>query len=239
MTTFVLLGLTLLWIILALIPTRIIVLVGGMAQFAATFYTKFGSSDTNATLHKEPSEKGLGSASSGNPITNLFCSIPTDEDLRRTYFWEAYRLGEKEREKHATAKRQTRLEKLWKARWHGALKLKENKLEQSTSWTWQTAFGILEGHRFIWWRSEKHFDTGEAPLGQILFAGHSGLAGLSPLDLRELSKEDIPFVVSIFGRSLQKEQGGQQKITLLAPSSDVKDTLENAVLGASMDSKAD
>ena len=145
----------------------------------------------------------------------------------------------------AIAKRQNRLEKLWKAKWHGALQLKENKPEQTTSpfssrnWTWETAFGLLEGHRFIWWRSEKDFDTGEAPLGQIFFAGHSGLAGLSPLDLRELSKEEIPFVVSIFGRGLQTEQRGQQKIILLAPTSDVKETLENAVLGASRDSKAD
>ena len=141
----------------------------------------------------------------------------------------------------AMAKRQTRLEKLWKAKWHGALELKEKKSEQATSpssprkWSWETAFGLIEGHRFIWWRSEKHFDTGEAPLGQIFFAGHSGLAGLSPLELRELSMEEIPFVVSIFGRGSQM----QQKITLLAPSSDIKDSLENAVLAASMDAKAD
>lgn len=109
----------------------------------------------------------------------------------------------------------------------------------SRHWTWETAFGLLEGHRFIWWRSEKHFDTGEAPLGRIFFAGHSGLAGLSPLDLKELSKEEIPFVVSIFGRGLQNELKEQQKITLLAPSSDAKQTLENAVLCASMDSKTD
>ena len=144
----------------------------------------------------------------------------------------------------AVAKRQTRLEKLWKAKWHGALELKEKKSEHhepsspsssSRSWSWEPAFALIEGHRFIWWRSEKAFDTGEAPLGQIYFAGHSGLAGLSPLDLRELSQEEIPFVVSVFGRGLKS----QQKITLLAPSPDVKDGLENAVLDASMDAKAD
>lgn len=193
------------------------------------------------SVHKEKAEEGLDSANKGNPIENLFLSIPTDEDLRRTYFWEARRMGEKEREKFAIAKRQTRLEKLWKAKWHGALELKEKKSEQPTfptsskSWSWEPAFALLEGHRFIWWRSEKHFDTGEAPLGEIFFAGHSGLAGLSPLDLRELTKEEIPFVVSIFGRGSQS----QQKITLLAPSAEVKDTLENAVLDASMGAKAD
>lgn len=141
----------------------------------------------------------------------------------------------------AVAKRQTRLEKLWKAKWHGPLELKEKNADRppasptARNWSWEPAFGLIEGHRFIWWRSERHFDTGEAPLGQIYFAGHSGLAGLSPLDLRELTKEEIPFVVSIFGRGTQ----GQQKVTLLASSSSLKDSLENAVLGASMDAKAD
>lgn len=102
-------------------------------------------------------------------------------------------------------------------------------------WNWEPAFGLIEGHRFIWWRSEKDFDKGEAPLGQIFFAGHSGLAGLSPLDLRELSHGEIPFVVSVFGRGSQ----GQQKITLLLPSAGAKSALENAVLNASMGSKAD
>jgi hypothetical protein len=32
-------------------------------------------------------------------LENLFLSIPTDEDLRRIYFWEARRVGEKERER--------------------------------------------------------------------------------------------------------------------------------------------
>lgn len=117
----------------------------------------------------------------GNIVENLFLSIPTDEDLRRAYFWEARRVGEREREKFANTKRQTRLQKLWKASWHGTVKIKEKRMDSSSpknskkTWNWETAFVLIEGHRFIWWRSEKHFDTGEAPLGQIFFAGHSGL----------------------------------------------------------------
>lgn len=60
-------------------------------------------------------------------------------------------------------------------------------------------------------------------------------AGLSPLDLRELSKEEIPLVVSVFGRGAK----AQQKLTLLAPTQKVKDELENAVIAASSDRKAD
>jgi hypothetical protein len=241
-TVVILLCLSVLWMILALIPTRIVVLIGGLAQFGVTYYEKF-ISQRKKKKEVSSDEKKADVADVGNPIENMFLSIPTDEDLRRTYFWEARRVGESERKKYATAKRQTRVEKLWKARWHGVLDMKEKKSDTSdvltsserSNWSWKGVFALIEGHRFIWWRSEKHFDTGESPLGQIFFAGHSGLAGLSPLDLRELTKEEIPSVISIFGRGPQ----GQQKITLLAPSLKAKDSLENAVLFASTDAKAD
>ncbi len=244
-TVLILLGLSVLWTVLALIPTRIVILIGGLAQFGATYYDKyvFQRKKKRIEVSSEDKKKSDASDVGGNVFENMFLSIPTDEDLRRTYFWEARRVGEREREKYAMAKRQTRVEKLWKARWHGSLEMKEKKedanlTQQSSarsSWSWKGIFALIEGHRFIWWRSEKHFDTGESPLGQIFFAGHSGLAGLSPLDLRELTKEEIPSVISIFGRGQQC----QQKITLLAPSLELKDSLENAVLFASTDAKAD
>lgn len=212
--------------------------MAGLAQFVATYYAKFISKKTS--IGKETNVTDDDLPARGNIFENVFYSIPTDEDLRRTYFWEARRLGERARDMFASTKRQARLEKLWKASWNGTVKLKEKKSDSPDSkrkrnWSWETIFVLIEGHRFIWWRSEKHFDTGEAPLGQIFFAGHSGLAGLSPLDLRELTKEEIPFVVSIFGRGTTM----QQKITLMAPSPEAKDSLENAVLAASTDTKAD
>eukprot|EP00984_Skeletonema_dohrnii_P029267 scaffold19714_cov144-Skeletonema_dohrnii-CCMP3373.AAC.1 len=242
-TVLILLCLSVLWTVLALIPTRIVILIGGVAQFGATYYDKYMSPRKKKREMSSEDKKTDASDVGGNVFENMFLSIPTDEDLRRTYFWEARRVGEREREKYAMAKRQTRVEKLWKARWHGSLVMKEKKADANdtqnssarSSWSWKGIFALIEGHRFIWWRSEKHFDTGESPLGQIFFAGHSGLAGLSPLDLRELTKEEIPSVVSIFGRGQQ----GQQKITMLAPSLELKDSLENAVLFASTDAKAD
>lgn len=242
-TVVILLCLSLLWTVLALIPTRIVILIGGLAQFGATYYDKYMSPRKKKREVSPEDKKTDASDAGGNIFENMFLSIPTDEDLRRTYFWEARRVGEREREKYAIAKRQTRVEKLWKARWHGSLQMKEKKADVNntqhssarSSWSWKDVFALIEGHRFIWWRSEKHFDTGESPLGQIFFAGHSGLAGLSPLDLRELTKEEIPSVISIFGRGQQ----GQQKITMLAPSLELKDSLENAVLFASTDAKAD
>lgn len=61
-------------------------------------------------------------------------------------------------------------------------------------------------------------------------AGHAGLSGLSPLELREINPKDVPFVVGIFGRGLKD----QQRVTLLMPSEDIKESLENAVIEASL-----
>ena len=167
-----------LWAILALIPTRIVILLAGLSQYGATYYNKFIF--VPKTSAKDDDDDDADVTAPGNVVENLFQSIPTDEDLRRTYFWEARRIGEREREKFANTKRQTRLKKLWKASWHGNVKVKERRPDSSYSeskrtWIWDTAFVLIEGHRFVWWRSEKHFDIGEAPLGQIFFAGHSGL----------------------------------------------------------------
>jgi hypothetical protein len=187
-----------LWVVLTLIPTRFVVLLGGLGQYAATYYAKFISVPKVAKADT-PDEDEEDAAPSGNIVENFFLSIPTDEDLRRTYFWESQRVGEREREKFANTKRQTRLQKLWKASWHGTVKVKEKRSDSSSlqskrTWSWDTAFVLIEGHRFIWWRSEKHFDTGEAPLGQIFFAGHSGLVR----HLHEISDQLANFLLSTF-----------------------------------------
>ena len=101
-------------------------------------------------------------------IFNFFSSIPTNEDLRRYYFWEAKRIGERERARLAEKKRTRRLVKLWKARWFGKLELKAGK---ASPWEWVEIFAIIQGHRFIYWRSEADFDSGENPYGQMYFAG--------------------------------------------------------------------
>jgi len=169
---------------------------------------------------------------------NFFSGIPTNEDLRRFYFWEAIKVGEREREVLANKKRAARLTKLWKAQWFGKLELKvKNHVATAANerlWDWKNIFCIIQGHRFIWWGSEKDFDEGENPSGQIFFAGHSGLAGLSPLEMRELKPVEAPLVVSIFGRGAA--DGGQQtKISLLAADFGIKESFEGAVLNATMD----
>lgn len=173
-------------------------------------------------------------------ILNFFKTIPTNEDLRRCYFWETRRVGDREREIWAKKRRTRRLAKLYQARWFGKLELKapnNTASENGRDWDWITIFAIIQGHRFVWWKSEKDFDNGENPAGQIFFAGHSGLASLSPLELRELQKNEIKNVVNIFGRGSGGK--GQLKISLLVSDQVQKDNLENAVLHATLDAKVE
>ena len=234
-----------LWLILAIIPTRAILLIGGLAQYAATFYSAFGKRfrTKKAVARPAPVSRRSSSAEANadagvaTRITNFLAGLPTDEDLRRAYFWEARREGEKAREELALKKRMLRLNRLWRAQWFGTVELKEmtSSKEADRQWDWEPVFALVHGHRFIWWRSEKHFDDGEAPLGQIFFAGHSGLGGLSPMEMRELSREEALLIVTMFGRGFDE----QQKISLLCPNAKAKEALEDAVIGASMGSKVD
>ena len=235
-----------LWLVLAIIPTRAIVLVAGIAQYGASFYVAFGKKFSEggkkyasrpAPVSRASSTEAKSGPAAATRIANFIAGLPTDEDLRRAYFWEARREGEKAREELALKKRMLRLNRLWRAQWFGTVELKEftSSKEADRQWDWEPVFGLVHGHRFIWWRSEKHFDDGEPPLGQIFFAGHSGLGGLSPMEMRELSREEALLIVTMFGRGLQE----QQKISLLCPDAKAKEALEDAVLGASAGSKFD
>lgn len=242
-SAFVLLCLCILWLFLQLIPTRWIIFVAGNSQFIMNFMTVYYPQAPSSSEGRDERNKD---AEHCDPymtrIINFFQGIPTDEDLRRYYFWEAVKVGEQEREILATKKRTARLTKLWKAQWFGHIELKApNHLasgDDKRRWEWRPIFAIIQGHRFIWWLSEKDFDEGENPSGQIFFAGHSGLAGLSPLELRELEQNEILHVVSLFGRDAMKTGLQlQTKITMLCPDLTTKESLEKAVLTACLDNK--
>lgn len=168
-------------------------------------------------------------------LKNAFRSLPTDEDLRKAYFWEGRRIGAKTRESYASEKRLTRLKRLWRAQWHATLKIrvdskKNPKKDTPIATAWESIFAVVQGRRFLWWKSVTDFDNGATPSGRIFLAGHAGLSGLSPLEMREVNPKDVPFVVCIFGRGLHD----QQRITLLLTSVELKDSLENAVIDASV-----
>lgn len=242
-SAFVLLCLSVLWFILLVIPTRWIVLAAGNTLFIMNFMSVYYPQPSSIVPKSDLSSKKVEHYDPYiTRAINFFEGIPTDEDLRRYYFWEAIKVGEQEREILATRKRTSRLKTLWKAQWFGNIDLKVRNYSAGSdtrrNWDWRPIFAIVQGHRFIWWSSEKDFDEGENPQGQIFFAGHSGLAGLSPLELRELEKNEIPLVVTLFGRDAMKMgQHLQTKISILSPDVTIKDSLEKAVLTACLDNK--
>ena len=187
-------------------------------QYGGTFLGRFGSLLTkkseSKTVHKKsPSPVGIW-------ITNAFRSIPTFEDLRRTYFWESLRRGVREAEQFSEEKRGKRLKMLFRARWYSSIQI----LSRSRN-RWRTCFAIIQGHRFTWWSSVNDFDEGSKPLGSIFLSGHSGLATPSPLELKQLSSENLARLVCLFGKGIDK----QERLSLLTPSSTGKEELERAI----------
>ena len=134
----------------------------------------------------------------------------------------------------AKAKRISRLKSLWRARWYGELHLKIST-NVGAGWKWRNIFAIIQGHRLMWWVSSNDFDRGKKPLGQIIFAGHAGLAGLSPLDLRQMQKSEFSRAISVFGRG----EIEQQKLILLASSDDEKELIERLIAEITLDPKID
>lgn len=187
-------------------------------QYGATFIGRFGSllsekSETVRKNKKNPSPFGI-------LVTNAFRGIPTFEDLRRTYFWESLRRGVREAEQFSEEKRGKRLKMLFRARWYSSIQILSSSGDH-----WRTCFAIIQGHRFTWWSSVNDFDEGCKPLGSIFLSGHSGLATPSPLELKQISSENLDRLVCLFGRGIDK----QERLSLLTPSSAGKDELELAI----------
>lgn len=225
---------------LALIPTRAIVVVCGIACYAVTFLARFGhpassenqltkSSETNLEIHQKHKE---------NPIAiwlaNAFHSIPTDDDLRKAYFWDCARISEAESSRLATERRASRLERMWNAKWFSSVNVRVVNGKKSTpssyEWHWENRFAVVHGRRLLIWASASDFDDGENPLAWVHLAGHAGLAGLSPLEMRELPRDELPRVVNVFGRGAT----GQLKLMMLVPSLATKEALEEAVISAAV-----
>lgn len=175
-------------------------------------------------VEKEPAETPLATW-----VMNAIRGLPTSEDLRKTYFWESKRLGARETESLAAAKRKSRMQRLWRVQWYcTARMLAHNKTEDGPDW--RTVFAMIQGHRLLWWRSIGDFDSGFPPLGRLFLAGHAGLSSPSPLELREISSDEVERVVCIFGSG--------SRVTILANSNEAKNDLEKAV-EAAVSSKID
>lgn len=161
-------------------------------------------------------------------LTNGLRSLPTIEDLRRAYFWEARRLGAKENEKYAAERREVRLQHLWKARWYSTVEILVDREKVSAgdcAAQWTRSFAVVEGRRFVFWESLLAFDNGE--LGTSLsLSGHSGITNPSPVEIREIPEGAVSRAVTIFG----KGPTGQQRMTMILPDTSSKAALEKVML---------
>lgn len=224
--------------------TTIVFPPDSQAQYTVTFLDRFGylfSSSTLTTVQSgklvEPAQPAIPEESKPSPVVtwimNAIRGLPTDEDLRKTYFWESRRRGARETENNAAGKRLSRLQRLWKAQWCSSIKLRLQNVRRdyypadSKASHWENVFAIVQGHRFLWWHSVREFDNGKLPSGRIFLSGHAGLATPSPLEMREFTPEELKLAVIIFGRGMTD----QERVTLLAPDAEMKEKLEDAVLG--------
>ena len=226
------------WVVFRLIPTRYIVLVTGVAQYGVTFVLRYGEDlgiESKKEHQKNEGSEFVENAGKSNSfmikVTNALKSIPNNEDLRKAYFWESRQLGAETARKYALEKRESRLEKLWKAKWHSSMKILVQDVEidhrKQPKLNLKPVFAVVQGHRFVWWDSVDEFDDGELPLGKVILAGHAGLGGPSPIEMRELDREsELPLCLTIFGRGSL----GQERVTVLLPDKRVKDDLENVII---------
>lgn len=229
-------GLIPIWLFFCFVPTRWIVLVLGLvcllcvlqlvayskfshvrfqAQYIVTLLSINGFLDGPVDQDEKPSPIGSW-------LLNAFRGIPTGEDLRKTYFWDVKQSSASKIEEFKSNKRAKRLKSLWKAHWYAPIRMLDNKL------AWVPAFAILQGHQFIWWQSIDTFDQGASRIGSLFMAGHAGLATPSPSDLRAVAKTDVDRVVCLFGRGSKQ----QERLTLLAPTVELKKKLEEAITTA-------
>jgi len=245
-SSMVFVGSFLVWVLFCIIPTRYLILFAGLAQYGITFVDKYVKKLLGIKSKKKSAESAIEIDQNGGlelddkerkaspfgiKITNAVRSIPTNEDLRKTYFWESRQLGTEKAKKYAVEKRESRLKKLWKAKWHSSMKIlvqdSERDQSQQPMFHWESGFAVVQGHRFIWWTSADEFDDGELPNGKVILSGHAGLGGPSPIEMKKLDMEkELPLCLTVFGKGF----AGQERITMLLPEKTVKQNLENAVL---------
>jgi len=220
----------LLWVILVTVPTRMLIFASGVGQFGSTLYERIRASKSHDIA---PSgTKSTEDSPVATWLSNAFLGLPSDEDLRRSYFWDTQRIVALESSSRSSDKRNSRLANLWNAKWYGEIeivkKVADKKLDR------KPAFGLIQGHRVLWWGSVNEFDGGEAVSGQIFLQGHAGIATPSPMETYSLKGELLDRVVAVFGRG----GSSQERMTLICASRDERLAFEEAVQSA-IQEKAD
>ena len=228
-SSFIVVLLVFLWFILYVIPLRLLVFTIGMIPYSVSLKARY---DKQFPKEKKPTDSPSKDGKNGKKVSpfaiwvnNFTRSLPIDDDLRKTYFWETRRAVAKKLRGEADERRTSRLRKLWRAQWYEAVEV----LQPGDKGTpvLRASFAVILGRRFMWWASVDDFDNADQPIGKIFLQGHAGLATPSPIELKAIG-ENSSRAVSIFGKGAKD----QERITLLVSGEQSKERFENAVVSA-------
>ena len=218
------------WIVLVILPSKLIVLIVILAQYAVTFLNRYSVQRVSrkvdkTTLHQKDIKLESPGPSLGAVLGNFWKSLPTDEDLRRSFLWETRHQVVKAQSLNADQKRNNRMKKLWRAQWYSNVQLLQAADDSHEEYVLRPVFAVIVGHRFMWWNSARDFDQGDQPLGRLFLSGHAGIATPSPLEMKLFDADEVPRIVCLIGRGGQE----QTRVTMLAPDLPSKNDFELAV----------
>ncbi len=208
------------YILLLIVPSRVFLLIGGMAAFYAGLKNK---------LKRDMEEKTNGGTASGNlceplvkaadrkkaplaiKLANLFATIPTDIELERAYLWRTRQSGSMALRSNAAMKSSSGLQESRNkmrtlglgVHWQGTVFIHGKR-------SWERKFLVLQGHRLAWWKTATAVEEGKPAAGQLLLQGHSGLTDPSPMEMRLADNPNL--LICAFGRG---SSGQPARVSLL------------------------
>lgn len=160
------------WVVTVLVPGRLIILAVGLYEFFFVFL---------------PIPEGR---SSMIRFGNLIQSIPNDDDIAQIYAAEKKAFSTAKQAEWRATEKSRKLELVLGSPWRGRVCIKGSSSSSHHAGglgdEWAEVFLLLQGRRLVWWGSEEALDLGKAAAGQLLLCGHSGLAQVSPMDIRKV-----------------------------------------------------
>jgi len=160
------------WVVTVLVPGRLIILAIGLYEFFFVFL---------------PIPEGR---SSMIRFGNLIQSIPNDDDIAQIYSAEKKAFATAKQAEWRATEKSRKLELVLASPWRGRVCIKGSSSSSHHAGglgdEWAEVYLMLQGRRLVWWVSEDALDQGKVAAGQLLLCGHSGLAQVSPMDIRKV-----------------------------------------------------
>ncbi len=208
------------YILLLIVPSRVFLLIGGMAAFYAGMRNKLKrdmEERNGGPTSSSPRQPVVKAADRKKPplaikLANLFATIPTDIELERAYLWRTRQSGSMALRSNAAAMRsssglQDNRNKMrilgLGVQWQGTVFIHGKR-------SWERKFLVLQGHRLAWWTTATAVEEGKPAAGQLLLQGHSGLTDPSPMEMRLADNPNL--LICAFGRG---SSGYPARVSLL------------------------